>query len=1368
MSRLRVLALIVAVGSLILTPARSPAADDPPPGVVPVDEAGRPLNLGFEAGDLRDWTAEGTAFAGQPIEGDVVQNRRGDMQSRHVGRFWVGTYERNADPATGTLTSRPFKVTHPFASFLVGGGFYPETRVEIVRQDTGQVIDKVSGEQVGTTEGAEDMRRAVVDLTPHLGKTVFVRVVDGHRGHWGHINFDDFRFHATRPVVPPRVKPPAPDVIANAGLAPEAAAKAMTVPEGFRVTLFAGEPDVVQPIALTLDDRGRLWVAEAYSYPRRVKPEEARDRILIFEDSNGDGRFDTRKVFADKLNLVSGLEVGFGGVWVGAAPELLFIPDADGDDRPDGPPRVLLDGWGLHDTHETLNSFAWGPDGWLYGCHGVFTQSRVGKPGTPEAERVPINAGIWRYHPKKNAFEVFAHGTSNPWGIDWDENGQAFLTACVIPHLYHVIPGARYERQGGSHDNPYTYDDIKTIADHRHYVGGSPHGGNGRSDSAGGGHAHAGALIYLGGAWPAEYRGSIFMNNIHGARLNRDTLKPTGSGSVGSHAPDFLLTNDRWSQIISLKSGPDGNVYMIDWYDKNQCHDNNVVAHDRTNGRIFKVSYGASKPIPGDQRTRSGPELIALLTQPNEWLVRHALRILSERGPDPELREALAGLAASQANAAGSLRGLWALHETGNLDEAAILGGLAHTNPHVRAWAIRLAVEDRAPSTATLARFAAMAKTDPSPVVRLALASALQRVALKDRWDILEGLSRHAEDAADPNLPLMIWYAAEPLAELDAGRALGLALASPLPKLPDFMVRRVSAIGSPGAIALLVEVGLIRAPSPARRLLVLRGINEALKGRRQVPMPPSWPEAFAGLIRDADPEVRSQATALAVTFGDPKALEALRGVLANASADRALRVEALESLLKAHAPDLSPALRRLLSDPAVRAAALRGLAAYDDPETPGTILQAYSSLSPAERRDALNTLASRADFARKLLAAVAAKTVPAADLTADLVRQMRNLKSRELDEQIAQSWGSVRDTPADRAREIARMKGMLTAKPAIPPDLNLGRAVFTKTCAQCHTLFGVGGKVGPELTGSNRADLDYLLANVLDPSALIGKDYLAHVVATRDGRVLTGIIRAEDKDAITLVTANETLVIPRSEVEQSKPSDQSMMPEGLWQPLSEPEIRSMVAYLAAPAQVPTLATAETIRGFFDGRTLAGWQGDPKLWSVQGGEIVGRSTGLARNEFLRGDLVFDDFSLTLKVKLVDDRGNSGIQFRSEALPGDEVKGYQADVGPGWWGKLYEENGRGLLWKDSAEAHVRPGEWNEYAITARGGKIETRINGHPAVDLDDPAGARRGIFAFQLHAGGPTEVRFKDFRIELHPGSARFELPPAREAKGEASR
>src|SRR5690606_36860339 len=204
----------------------------------------------------------------------------------------------------------------------------------------------------------------------------------------------------------------------------------MYVPEGFQVDLIAAEPDVRQPIAFTIDERGRIWVAEAFSYPQRQPEGQGKDRLTIFADEDGDGRFESRKVFIEGLNLVSGFEVGFGGIWVGAAPELLFIPDADRDDVPDSEPRVLLDGWGYQDTHETLNNFLWGPDGWLYGNQGVFNASKIGKPGTPDDQRVELYAGVWRYHPVRHVFEVFARGGSNQWGLDFDSRGELFMTHC--------------------------------------------------------------------------------------------------------------------------------------------------------------------------------------------------------------------------------------------------------------------------------------------------------------------------------------------------------------------------------------------------------------------------------------------------------------------------------------------------------------------------------------------------------------------------------------------------------------------------------------------------------------------------------------------------------------------------------------------------------------------------------------------------------------------------------------------------------------------------------------------------------------------------------------------------------------------------
>ncbi|HEX7070535.1 MAG TPA: PVC-type heme-binding CxxCH protein, partial [Rhodothermales bacterium] len=460
-------------------------------GLVPQHE-GRPLNLGFEAGTWVDWTASGEAFGPAPVEGDAVAAESGDIPSRHEGFYWANSSAAAGPRATGRLVSESFTVTEPFLSFLVAGGALKDTRVELVRAGDDSVLFEITG------TNHPSLRPVVVDLTEQLGGEIYVRLIDDETGisdipyipdhAFAYISFDDVRLHATRPSFDNELRPseiqilPPIDHLPYAGLSGEEAATAMTVPEGFKVVLAASEPDIVRPIAFAQDDRGRLWVVEANTYPVRAPEGEGKDRLYIFEDTNGDGTLDDRKLVVDDLNLVSGIEVGFGGVWIGAAPYLLFIPIDPETDKPSGPPEILLDGWGYDDTHETLNSLQWGPDGWLYGTHGVFTESNVGKPGTPDDQRVHINAGVWRYHPTRHVFERFMEGTSNPWGIDFDDFGQGFITACVIPHLYQTIPGSHLQRQAGEHDNPYVFEDIDTHADHVHWVGTyGPHAGNNRS-----------------------------------------------------------------------------------------------------------------------------------------------------------------------------------------------------------------------------------------------------------------------------------------------------------------------------------------------------------------------------------------------------------------------------------------------------------------------------------------------------------------------------------------------------------------------------------------------------------------------------------------------------------------------------------------------------------------------------------------------------------------------------------------------------------------------------------------------------------------------------------------------------------------------
>ncbi len=559
-------------------------------------------------------------------------------------------------------------------------------------------------------------------------------------------------------------------------LAPAEAVKKMTLPPGFSVQVVAAEPDIVQPVAYTIDDRGRLWVIQNTNYPEC--PGEPKDKIIIFEDTDGDGKADKRTVFFDKLTFATGINVGFGGVWVGAPPNLLFIPDKNGDDVPDGEPEKVLDGWGNEDTHETLNDFTWGLDGWLYGTQGVYTNSSVGAPGTPDDKRVPINAGVWRYHPLKKQFEVYAEGASNQWGVDWNDYGQGFFEACVIPHMWQCIQGGRYHRQSGQHFNKFTYEDIKTIADFEYEK-----------------RAYCGAMIYLGGQWPAEFRNTFFFHDIHMNKLRNERLERSGSGYKAVRNIDFLASEDKWYRGLSPQYGPDGSVYVNDWYDKVPCHQQRMFT-DRTNGRLYKIVYQGVKTAAVDLQKATDSELVQMQLNPNEWYVRHARRILMERGAKPEVTAALAKILAENSDDTRQLRALWTLHCTGGLNEATALKSLAAKSEWVRAWTIQLTCEDKKPSEPLLAEFAKLAVSDPSPVVRLYLASATQRIAIEKRWPILTGLAGHAEDAGDHNLPLMLWYAAEPAVAADVTKAAELLGACQIPKVQEFITRRIAAVAT--------------------------------------------------------------------------------------------------------------------------------------------------------------------------------------------------------------------------------------------------------------------------------------------------------------------------------------------------------------------------------------------------------------------------------------------------------------------------------------------------------------------------------------------------------------------------------------------
>jgi putative membrane-bound dehydrogenase-like protein len=963
----------------------------------------------------------------------------------------------------------------------------------------------------------------------------------------------------------PKLSPPAPaDTV-----------KLIKLPPGFRATLFAGEPDVQQPISMCLDDRGRLWVAECYTYAGNGFDAKFRDRIVVLEDTDNDGRFDKRTVFWDKGRNLSSVVVGFGGAWVLCAPNLLFIPDKDGTS---GEPEIILDGWSLKATHNIVNGLMWGPDGWLYGRNGIIDTSFVGAPGTPPKDRVPMNCGIWRYHPTRKLFEVVCEGTTNPWGLDYDDHGQMFFTNNVIGHLWHVIPGAHYKRMYGEDLNRHVYELIDQHADHYHWDTGKSwtdsRDAKGKNDALGGGHSHCGGMIYLGDNWPDDYRNTMFMCNTHGRRVNNDRLVRQGSGYTAVHNPDFLSIGTPWFRGTALVYGPDGGVYVSDWCDLGECHDHDGI--HRTSGRIYKVTHGQPPaPTIQDVSKLSDSELVALQLHKNDWYVRTARRVLQERfgGQQSQhakgVHEALRKMFDTNPDVTRKLRALWALHVTGGADVAWLQQLLEHPSEHVRAWAIKLLCEEQPPSTATVASFVERAREDKSAFIRLHLASALQRLAVDQRGALAAALLAHAEDAADHNLPLLLWYGVEALVPQQPGKAVELAKHSRIPTVRRLIARRLTEDLDKKPAPVEAVVGLIAESDNADfQLDLLSGMADALRGRQKAPPPAAWPTLEKKLSASPSGAVRTRYRELGVVFGDGRAVSELRAIAVDTQADPEARRTALGILVANRPPDLLPLLKKLVGDRATVALAMRGLAAYDDPAIPALILRNLQNLRAEGYGDAVSTLASRPKYAGKLLEAVADGRIARTDLTAFHARQIHNFNDEKLNQLLAKVWGEIRSTAKEKLEQIARYKKLLTPDALKSADLSRGRLLFNQSCSSCHVLYGQGQAIGPDLTGSNRDNIDYLLDNVIDPSAVVAADYKMSVVTLKSGRVLTGIVVEAAEKTLAVRTQTEKIKLDRDEIDRIQPTPQSLMPDGLLAALQDEQVRDLFAYLMGRDQVP--------------------------------------------------------------------------------------------------------------------------------------------------------------------------------------------------------
>ncbi|MDB6070391.1 MAG: rane-bound dehydrogenase domain protein [Verrucomicrobiales bacterium] len=1038
----------------------------------------------------------------------------------------------------------------------------------------------------------------------------------------------------------------------------EEAISKMTVPDGYAVRCFASEPMIVNPVAMTWDARGRLWVVELYEYPSGAAkpnayattatdeqfrpvipqgPDSPRDRVVVLEDTDNDGKADKRTVFAEGLSLATAVLCGNGGVYIGQAPNLFFFRDKDGDDRADEY-KTVLTGFGLEDRHELLNSFTWGPDGWMYFTHGVFTHSKVRRPEQKPEEGFTLNAGIFRVKlsekkdgPRAEQYEVYADGTSNPWGVDFDARGNAFVEACVIDHFFHMAPGGIYARQGGAPENPYAYELLPSIV-------GKDHPGHFRA-------AYAGITVYQGGIYPADTHGHAFFGNIHDNAIHEEAMDPVGATFNARPVRDFLRANNGWFRPVSIQTGPDGFLWVMDWCDKYPCYQNalaNPAGVDREKGRIWRVCYTGSPEgaaLAGKSRgekdmdiaKKSYTERAALVGNPNSWISREAaLAHATVDGDDDRLQTPpkLFAKAKDGKTTAERLAALDAISQSlpnfGNLTGKEIMEKLAELasdkEPGIRAKALGIVSDmgtwafsqktDRMLLlldifTAQAQIFAKAAK-DEDPFVRYKLATLLKRERFPfltsskngpppngpNGWNKLDtqvwgDLIASSKDATDRTLPLGIWMGLEAELAADPGFLLPwLAHIVPDTKplsltLVRKSARRIIDTRSPANVDLLLAFLDKLKDHDDLTAAALEGM---LKAQEAGPVKPDKTDpapAFARWSQSASPEVKNNARRLATLWGDPTAVAEVISEAARMETPLPRRIELLETLRKLRTPATKQAVLDMLNAggpdnwiiPVLRAAAEVG--SGDEFSTP--VLKMWPSASPALRAAAAQFLTGRTEWRDRLLTSVVqadaatAIRIPAGEIPATTRRFFATSTDAGLRAQAEKVLGRWSDSNDETKALIAAKRKALTEG---EPDMALGKTLFTALCSTCHMFHGGGQEVGPELIGSGRSNLDAILANVIDPNQIIGNGYQNFTITTKDGRTLGGRIVEDTPTQVTLLgLGGSREVVPAADIVKKEDSGLSLMPMGFGS-LPDDQLRSLIWYLLAPPEEGPLTPAK--------------------------------------------------------------------------------------------------------------------------------------------------------------------------------------------------
>ena len=950
---------------------------------------------------------------------------------------------------------------------------------------------------------------------------------------------------------------------------PAESLKQLEVFDDLELEQILAEPLVKQPVFLNFDERGRMWVVQYQQYPHpaglrmtsrdnywravydKVPPPppnhiRGRDKITIHEDTDGDGVFDRHKTFVDGLNIATSLAHGRGGVWVLNPPYLLFYADKNRDDIPDGDPVVHLAGFGLEDTHSVVNSLRWGPDGWLYAAQGSTVTAKVTRPGFDKNEIFSMGQNIWRYHPETRRYEVFAEGGGNAFGVEFDAQGRVYSGHNGgDTRGFHYVQGG-YLRKGfskhGPLSNPYAFG----------YFNAMPHNKVPRFTHN--------FIVYEGVGLPERFLGRILGVEPIQGRVVMSDRTAIGSSFKTQDIGHPIKSSDGWFRPVDIKAGPDGAVYVCDWYDAQVNHYRNHEGKiDPQNGRVYRLrAKGAVHLKSFDLAKRTTPELIELLGHGDKWHRQTALRLLGDRkdvSALPALKKRLAGALGQVA-----LEALWAVNLSGGFTPGFAGVSIGHADPHVRLWTVRLLGDERVLTEPLAKRLARLAKREPHVEVRSQLAALAKRLPAPQALPIIRALMEHDSDAGDIYQPLMVWWALESKVGQDASEVLELfedksvwqkSLARQ--HLLSRLIRRFAKAGTRADLingARLFEL----APDADAARILMGGFEQAYKGRSMAALPD---RLMAAMARHGGGSV-----ALELRRGEPKAVEEALRVIVDVKAEKLLRLQYTEILGEAPNTKAVPVLLGVVkNEPGsdLKRAALGALKPYDDTRVAEETISIFPELPSDLRQVAGTLLAGRTIFAAAFVNAVEAGEISVALVSPEVVSLLRTHAEPTLAGKVNELFSGAETDSAKLEMEITRLARLVEAKTGSP---YAGKKLFTTSCAACHKLFEQGGQIGPDLSTYQRDDIDNMLLHIVNPSAEIREGYENFLLTTKYGRTVVGFLVEQDNQTVVLRGLDgQDISLERKDIKTMNAQGVSLMPAGLLSGYTDDQIRDLIAYL---------------------------------------------------------------------------------------------------------------------------------------------------------------------------------------------------------------